>query len=270
MDTKDVKSGRPNLDSSLISSELDRRSCTWVDFAVLESVASTNDEVIARLQSQPVNVPVNVIVVTADEQTQGRGRLQRDWSSPKGAGIALSIGSPLSTYSMEPSTIPLVVGVAVIEALNEFGVNANLKWPNDIIFVSEANAVRKVGGILLQRIGEHVVVGVGLNVSLNTGELPTETATSLSLEGYEISREELIVSIVSNLEKLALDNSEIWRTKYLETCATLGSQVRVILADGSQTEGHATQISQAGGLIVEVEGAAIEVTVGDIEHLRHL
>lgn len=261
-----MKSGRPNLDSSLISRELARRNCTWLDLDVQVSVGSTNDLAISKLSDDPLKV----VIVTADEQTQGRGRLQREWSSPIGAGIALTIGCPIANFAMAPSTIPLVVGVAVIRALTESGINAKLKWPNDIVFITAGNEVAKAGGILLQRIADHVVIGVGINVDLKSEELPTTSATSLALQGYEVSREILIAAIVSNLENLSSDSSDVWRNEYVEHCATVGSRVRVTLADGSHFEGDATEISEVGGLVVEADDAALEVTVGDIEHLRHV
>lgn len=260
-----MKSGRPNLDSSLISSELASRNCTWINLVVLETVTSTNDLAMKHLES----APGKLVVVCADEQTQGRGRLQRDWASPKGAGIALSIGCSLSTFGKTQTTIPLLTGVAVITALNNLGVQAKLKWPNDLIFLSDSGQVKKFGGILLQRAGDQVVLGIGINVGLSAEELPTESSTSLFLEGFEVSREKLIAEIISQLEIITSDNPASWRARYLEQCATVGSTVRVTLADGSHLEGLATQLAESGGLVVEVDDVAVEVTVGDIEHLRH-
>ena len=214
--------------------------------------------------------PGQVVIVTADEQTQGRGRLQREWVSSMGAGIALSIGAPVSTFVMEPTLIPLAVGVAVIRALNETGITAALKWPNDIVFSGEDGAVRKTGGILLQLIANQVVIGIGINVDLTESELPTESATSLLLEGYKVKRELLIAAIISNLQNLVIEDSDAWRSEYESVCATISRSIRVTLADGSHIEGVAKQLSVAGGLLVDVAGTIDEVTVGDIEHIRHI
>jgi BirA family biotin operon repressor/biotin-[acetyl-CoA-carboxylase] ligase len=266
VDLKDAKSGRQKLDSALISGTLASLSGKWQNVEVLETVLSTNDLAIEKLASNAGEVAI----VTADEQTKGRGRLQRDWSSPPGAGIAVSIGCELSEFSFEPSTIPLAVGVTVVRALSTLGVKVNLKWPNDICFVADDRTLRKVGGILVQRTGDNIVIGIGLNVSLTQPELPTAIATSFLLEGFVVQRETLIAQIIFEIEQLANGTRSSWLTEYLNSCSTINSSVRVSAADGTSFEGLAKSISRAGGLEIEVAGDLVEVTVGDIEHLRHI
>lgn len=266
MDLKDAKSGRQKLDSGLISGALSILAGKWQNFEVLETVASTNDLAIDRFAANPTQV----VIITADEQTKGRGRLQREWLSPPRAGIALSVSCELSQYPFEPSTIPLAVGVAVVRALRELGINVKLKWPNDICFVAGDGTVRKVGGILLQRSGDNIVIGIGLNVSMTEAELPTEMATSFFIEGFEVPRENIIAQIIFEIEQLATGTGSSWQREYLIFCSTINTQVRVSTADGKLVEGMATSISAAGGLEIDVAGELIEVTVGDIEHLRHI
>src|SRR5207248_4297447 len=99
------------------------------------------------------------LVVVAEEQTAGRGRLDRSWESPPRAGLTFSV--LLRPVTAADSWVPLLAGLAVARALNEqAGVEAALKWPNDVI-VND----RKVAGVLAEAAGGAVVIGVGLNVT---------------------------------------------------------------------------------------------------------
>src|SRR5207302_4121878 len=112
------------------------------------------------------------IVRVAHFQNGGRGRLDRSWSSPPGAGLTFSVllrpAAPTPTWGW----LPLLAGVAVAQAV---GAAAKLKWPNDVLLGDQA---RKVAGILVQSAAGVAVVGIGLNVTTSLAELPVPTATS--------------------------------------------------------------------------------------------
>ena len=194
-----MKRGRPALDPSLILSELAKTSSKWLDITVLEQVESTNDLAISQLSNATNN---SVFVITADEQLKGRGRLQREWHSPFGAGVALSIALPTKLFRCEVSAIPLLAGIAANNCLKALGANSKLKWPNDLMIEMKSGELHKIGGILVQRQDEHVVVGIGINVDLTKAELPTENSTSLSLIDIRASRESLIAALILQLEKV--------------------------------------------------------------------
>ncbi len=265
MDKKDLKRGRPALDPALILSELAKSSSNWRDIEVVAQVTSTNDIAIARLVASPNDA---VFAITADEQLQGRGRLQREWSSPFGAGIALSIAIPTSLFSCPVSAIPLVVGVAVNTCLLRQNADAKLKWPNDLMVISSGGELKKVGGILVQRQNDHVVVGIGINTHLDLAELPTEFATSLAIEGIDISREILIAQILTEIEMTVQNATKNWHKKYVSMSCTLGNQVMATLMGGRTASGFASNVSKTGALILKMQLGAIEITAGDVVQIR--
>jgi len=140
-------------------------------------------------------------VVVADEQTEGRGRLGRRWLAPAGTSLLVSV---LLRPDVEPARLPelsLVAGRACAEAITEVaGLETKVKFPNDVLVQG-----RKAAGILAEASEGRVVLGVGVNVSQEAGQLPAEArtpATSLLLEtGREIDRAELLVALLERLER---------------------------------------------------------------------
>lgn len=265
MAEKDLRHRRPALDPALILSELAKGSSNWLDIDVVSQVTSTNDIAIARLQKSP---NAQVFAVTADEQLTGRGRLQREWSSAFGAGIALSIAIPTTMFACQLSAIPLLVGVAANTCLLRHNANAKLKWPNDLMLVKKSGELGKVGGILVQRENAHVVVGIGINSDLDSSELPTDIATSLAIEGLMVSREVLIAQILIELESTISQTEGDWLDKYASMSCTLGRQVTVTNLDQEVKVGLASSISSSGALILETEGGQVEVIAGDVTRVR--
>ena len=140
-------------------------------------------------------------VAVADEQTEGRGRLGRQWLAPAGTSLLVSV---LLRPDVEPARLPelsLVAGRACAEAIADTaGVDTAVKFPNDVLVRG-----RKVAGILAEASEGRVVLGVGVNVAQEAGQLPADArtpATSLLLEtGREISRAELLVALLDRLER---------------------------------------------------------------------
>ena len=139
-------------------------------------------------------------VVVADEQTEGRGRLGRQWLAPAGTSLLCSI---LLRPSVEPAVLPglsLVAGRTCAEAIAEVaGLEPEVKFPNDVLV-----AGRKVAGILAEATEGRVVLGIGINVRQKPGQLPADPrtpATSLLVEtGREIDRGDLLVALLGHLE----------------------------------------------------------------------
>jgi BirA family biotin operon repressor/biotin-[acetyl-CoA-carboxylase] ligase len=265
VDIKDMKRGRPALDPALILSELAKTSSKWLDIEVFEQVDSTNDLAIARLSNTISN---SVFAITADEQLKGRGRLQREWQSPFGAGIAISIAVPTSLFKCEVSAIPLLAGIAANDCLKNLGADAKLKWPNDLMIELESTELKKIGGILVQRHGDHVVIGVGINVDLAVDELPTENATSLSLINLRVARESMIAKLLMNLELATELTSEEWLPRYTSDCATIGSNVTVARKVESIVTGFAVGVRESGELIIDSSEGLVEITSGDVIQVR--
>ncbi len=260
-----MKRGRPALDPALILSELAKTSSKWLDIEVFEQVDSTNDLAISRLSNTTSN---SVFSITADEQLKGRGRLQREWHSPFGAGIALSVAIPTKFFRCGTSAIPLLVGIAANSCLKKLGANAKLKWPNDLMIAIESTELKKVGGILVQRQDEYVVIGIGINVDLEVDELPTENATSLSLLNIRASRESLISDLIVQLEIVTKLTTEEWQPLYVQDSSTIGTQVTVARKAESSVTGLAINVLESGELLLDSDIGVIEITSGDVLQVR--
>ncbi len=257
-----MKASRKNLQNAEITAELARLGCEWVSVHVLDQVKSTNDEAVARKSAV---IPGTAIAVTADEQVAGRGRLDRTWTSPWAGGIALTVCCAIDDVIGQATSVPLRTGRAVVAALESLSIPVALKWPNDVVTVDEP--MRKVGGILVQLIDGVFVIGIGLNVSLLEDELPTAQATSLHLLGHhDVSREVLIARIISALNVELVQDG--WIDRYREVSRTLGTRVRITRMGQEAVEGLGLDISDSGALVVETEQGVVEISMGDVEHLR--
>jgi BirA family biotin operon repressor/biotin-[acetyl-CoA-carboxylase] ligase len=257
-----VKASRQKLVSAEIESVLVALNCDWVQVDVLDQVGSTNDEVLAHRADVGLG---RAWAVTAEEQLAGRGRLGRAWSSPWGAGVALSLCCSVSEVSGQLSSVPLRVGVAIVKALRDLGVTTQVKWPNDVVTTDEP--MRKLGGVLVQLHDDVLVIGMGINVSLQQDELPTEFATSLYLQGHESISRESIIATVLNKVHIELHNED-WRSDYREVSRTLGQLVRITRVNQGNVTGQACDISDSGALLLETAEGPLEVSMGDVEHLR--
>lgn len=200
------------------------------------------------------NVPDKSIFI-ADMQTSGRGRLGRDWSSPKGCGIWMSIYLKPKTDISDVSQLTLIAGLAVSRAIK----GTAIKWPNDVLFGS-----KKVCGILTEMTAEggnikHIIVGVGVNV--NNRDFPEELrdkATSIYIEtGTAPERESIISDIAkeffSMYERFLIDGFSLFKEEYTEKCITLGKEVYLVNGEENRMA-KAVGITDAGELIVEMNG----------------
>jgi BirA family biotin operon repressor/biotin-[acetyl-CoA-carboxylase] ligase len=213
------------------------------------------------------------VLVVAGEQTGGRGRLDRHWSSPPGGVYASLLRRP----DLPPAHAPvftLAAAVAVTRACREAGVDAVIKWPNDVL---AAGSERKLAGVLTEMEGEAdriswLIVGIGANVDVAAADLP-ERATSVRAEAGDPASQgsrpvadrrrfcQRLVGVVH-----ALDPDEVlpaWR----EYATTLGRRVRVD-TPGGVIEGEAVDVTFPGALVVRTDDGERTVHAGDCEHLR--
>lgn len=269
---------RPPLDAGGMRRALIRPGSLWTSLDIVEATGSTNSDLVARVSGGAAREGA---VLVAEAQTAGRGRLDRTWTAPARSGLFLSVllspGRDVPTERW--GWLPLLTGVAVASGLaRAAGVDTALKWPNDLL-VTVGGEERKAGGILAERAGdEHVVVGVGLNVSLSAAELPVPGAGSLALAGaLSLDRETLLRAVLRSLEQWYGD----WRAvggdpgasrlqeAYAAGCATLGRRVRAELPGDRELVGVAEAIDGDGRLVIGAEGGGREaVAAGDIVHLR--
>lgn len=240
----------------------------WVVEAV-ESTGSTNANLAADARA---GAPAWSALV-AGEQTAGRGRLARTWSSPQGTSVSLSVLLRPSRPVAEWGLLPLLAGLGVARAVESLGAAAVLKWPNDVLL--PADGERKVCGILAEVVAgptPGVVVGMGVNVSQARGEFPVDTATSLRLVGVTATRPRVAMAVLEQLAGLY----ETWdrygwvaiKDSYESSCVTLGRAVRVELPDGTAVLGTASSISDDGRLMIKTTSGERAFAAGDVHHLR--
>jgi BirA family biotin operon repressor/biotin-[acetyl-CoA-carboxylase] ligase len=248
----------------------------WSRVTVVAETASTNADLLADAEAPDRSVLV------AENQVAGRGRLDRAWISPPGAGLTFSVLLRPPVPVVNWGWLPLLAGVALHDALAAVaGVGVALKWPNDVLagagVGSDPASFGKVAGILTQAAGAAVVIGIGLNVSTGRAELPVPTATSLALCGASaLERGPLLAAILGHLGRRyagwvdAGGDAEACglATAYGAACATTGQVVAVSGADGSVVRGTAVGIDADGRLRVDVGGAVALIGAGDVEHVR--
>ncbi|MGX1548322.1 biotin--[acetyl-CoA-carboxylase] ligase [Streptomyces adustus] len=268
---------RPPLRAAALRRALVRPGSLWTELEVVPSTGSTNSDLVTRAVDAKVTEGA---VLVAEEQSAGRGRLDRRWSAPPRSGLFFSVllrpdDVPVARWGW----LPLLTGVSVATGLaRAAGVDTALKWPNDLL-VTVGGEERKAGGILAERAGEDgVVIGVGVNVTLRENELPVPGAGSLLLAGaVTTDRDPLLRAVLRALE----DWYGRWRDAggdpvssglqetYAAGCATLGRTVRAELPGDRSIVGEAVAVDGDGRLVLATgEGVQEPVGAGDIVHLR--
>jgi BirA family biotin operon repressor/biotin-[acetyl-CoA-carboxylase] ligase len=252
----------------------------FADFRWVAETGSTNTDATAALAAGATDV-----VVVADHQSAGRGRLDRRWESPAGASILMTLGTTAELAETRRHLLVTATALAAIEACAEVtGFRPALKWPNDLVAVGAGGAGvdLKLAGVLAEVHdlggGRHATaVGIGVNCNWSDGGIPEELAaiaTSLDLlTGAPVEREELCVAIVRQAEDrfAALagpDGVEATVGAAREESATLGRDVRVELP-GEEVVGRAVDLDEVGALVVQTaDGTRRSVVAGDVVHLR--
>ncbi len=245
----------------------------WREIRVAAETGSTNADLLAEARAGAAEG----LVLAAEAQTAGRGRLGRPWLCPPGAGLTFSVLlRPRGVPPARLGWLPLLAGVAIVAALaGAAGLDARLKWPNDVL-AGEA----KLAGILAEADGGAVVVGAGVNIYQQRAELPVPTATSLRLAAPLAAgpgaRERLLVAILREFaaryrgwQERAGDADRCGlRAEYLRHSATVGRAVTVTLPGGGSVSGTAAGVDPGGRLVVHTGTGQIQVSAGDVEHVR--
>jgi len=234
----------------------------------LGEVGSTNDEL---LQLASRGAPSGT-AVAAERQTAGRGRRGRAWLSPVGQHVYVSIlwRPPASLATGEVAGVTLDVGLAVADVLTRLGVDAWVKWPNDV-WVGE----RKIAGILSELHDAGVVLGIGVNVNVTADRMPDDIrdiATSMAIAlGRESDRDavldDIVIAVRAACDQYAARGGPD-TARYASRCITLGRRVRVEGKDG-----EAVGIARDGSLLVLFDATLAasasatpeRVVAGDVE-----
>jgi len=242
------------------------------DVKYFDSIGSTNTEALAWA----TNDAKDLSLVIADEQTAGRGRLDRKWFTPPGTALAFSL--IVHSTPEEEAFLTRIVGLAalaVVDALQARGLTAQIKWPNDVLLSG-----RKVAGILVESVwsGEkidYVVIGIGINVlkdAVPPADLLQFPATSLEESlGPAVERQEILRDILAGIIALRPHlGTDSFIASWEKVLAFRGEQVQIEEANGSFTVGKLLGLEPDGSLRLNDEQSnSITVRFGDVRLRPH-
>ncbi|WJQ52722.1 bifunctional biotin--[acetyl-CoA-carboxylase] ligase/biotin operon repressor BirA [Pseudomonas aeruginosa] len=232
---------------------------------IMPAVDSTNSEAMRRLAAG-ASTP---FVIVAEQQTAGRGRRGRAWVSPYGENLYYSLAITVRGGARELEGLGLVVGLAVLRALESLGVrDAGLKWPNDVL-----QGGKKIAGILLELSGDpadlcHVVIGIGINVNMKTATDIGQPWTSLrEALGELVDRSRLLSALnrqlADYLDRHSREGFAASREEW-ESC-NLWQGAQVILSTAlSSIEGRVLGVDSRGALRLEVDGVEQRFSGGEL------
>ncbi|MGA4508340.1 biotin--[acetyl-CoA-carboxylase] ligase [Propionibacteriaceae bacterium G1746] len=268
----------PPADAAAITALLSGSRNVWHVIRTTPETGSTNADV-ATLASTAAD---EGLVLIAEHQTSGRGRLDRTWTAPPGSSLAISAllrpGRPLQDWTW----LPLLTGLAVSRAVRraaptpELANRVLVKWPNDVLVTDAAGpgVPGKLCGILLERhetpTGPAAIIGLGLNIDLAPDDLPVPTATSLAGVGFDADKNRIVAALLDELAELY----GLWQRRghlveaYQRECGTIGQQVRVELSPTQSVHGTATGVDEQGRLLVRTPDGLQAFSAGDVYHLR--
>lgn len=244
----------------------------YADLRVVASTGSTNADLAAAAGD---GAPDKTALI-ADEQTAGRGRLARTWTSPKGAGLYLSVLlRPADVPTAARGSLTMVAGLALVDVAERLGVpNAQVKWPNDLLIDGG-----KAAGVLAESAGEAVVVGIGLNVHAMGAVEPGPGALPATSLAEHMASEPDRTSVAVDLLRALATRENVWRAaggrlpapvreEYKGRCASIGAGVKVLLPDGTELDGTGIDVDADGMLVVDTATGRTSVAAGDVVHVR--
>ena len=257
---------------------------------VVDSVDSTNAKLLRDAAVDPDGHPHLAVVVT-DDQRAGRGRLDRVWAAPAGTALAISVLLRVAAVEVaDRGWISLVAGSAMRQAIAAQlpGRAVTLKWPNDVLVgEKDGGPARKISGILAEVLPSDpmaVVVGAGVNTTMETVDLPVPTATSFADQGVDVDEDRLLADYLEALRDgiaaLAVGGHAAVADEIAEHCSTLGEEVSVSLPVPASEAGEpggdvdatlrgvAVRLDASGRLVVESAGVETVVNAGDVVHVR--
>jgi BirA family biotin operon repressor/biotin-[acetyl-CoA-carboxylase] ligase len=243
----------------LMADDLEARLSSPVigsEILVFEETSSTND-VVARLATSKRG---EGLVVFAESQTKGRGRHGRVWVSPKGKGLWFSVLLRPRLPVGAMSRITVAASVAVVRAVRETsGVQARIKWPNDVTVHG-----KKLAGILTELSGDAAILGIGIDVNCRQDELPEVATSLLAATGQPQDRAALAARVLEELEelyRLAVEDFEAVTKEWAGLCSTLGRQIVVTMGQ-RRIEGCAQALDGDGALLLRKDSGQIERLLG--------
>jgi len=247
------------------------KSSFWKEVVCLGAVGSTND--IALSLPPDEGLAYSGIVVVADSQEGGRGRLGRKWESPPGLNIYMSILMKPDLPAGEVPLLTMLAALASAVALNrETGLHVSIKWPNDLVVTG-----KKLGGILTEARTSHniisrAVIGIGINLNSTEADFPPEisgNATSVRIEMGSVHSRNLIIAAVMNEFEAGYNRLRTWGGSLIvkeikPLLSSIGKQV--FLSNGvDRTSVFAEDLDDTGRLIIRLSsGERRVISSGEI------
>ena len=265
------------LDKNLVLQAIGEQRA-WFTLEVLDEVASTNTYLMQNKQA------AHATCVAAHVQTNGKGRRGRVWVSQLGASLTFSLLWRFQCGAAALSGLSLAVGVALIRALNNLGVNdVQLKWPNDVLVLDENQYGKKLAGILIELHGDlegpsAAVIGIGINLDFNLG-LPKSVLEGIDQPAIDlasiktIDQSALLGAILKHLAAVLsgfeANGFVALRDEWLGYHAYENKPVRMLLPNGTDVKGHVHGVAEDGILLVETALGLQRFSAGEIS-LRDL
>lgn len=238
-----------------------------------DEVNSTNE----KANELAVDVEEGTVII-AEKQKKGIGRFGREWISPKG-GVYVSVILKPKISPIDASKMTLIAGIVVAKVIRKLGLDAKLKWPNDILIHR-----KKVGGILTSistkeyKI-DYIIVGIGINANVDISTFPKEvqkSVTSLKEElKREVSTEKIIEDILYEIEmnyeifKFKKGNFTYLLNEWKRLSDTIGKKVKINMRT-EVIEGEAVAVNSDGALILKLEDGSLKnIIAGECIHLRN-
>ncbi len=233
-----------------------------------EQVESTND--LARMQGE--QGASEGLVIMAEEQTAGRGRLGRRWLAPKKSSLQFSVLLRPALSPAQAFRLTQMAALAVADAIGELGLTATLKWPNDVLLNN-----RKCAGILIETALQgdalaFAVLGIGLNVNFSMRDLPglAPFATTLADElGHPVECEALAQALFARLDQyyVGLNGGADFHAEWRGRLSMLGQPIRIATAHGIET-GIAEDVAADGALLLRQGTSLVPFYAGDVTIIK--
>ncbi len=210
-------------------------------------------------------------VLIADHQSAGRGRLGRQFQSPEGQGIYMSVILRPQRPPEQLMHLTCAAAVVMCDALEEaVGIRPGIKWTNDLVFDG-----RKLGGILTELsvspktgLVDWAIIGIGVNCSQQPGDFSREIqsfAGSLAMAaGSPVSRPKVAAAMISGFFQMEQTLHQPWMDRYRASCITLGKEISLVRGQQIQ-RGRALDVDDRGALVVEFADGRVEsVNSGEV------
>ena len=235
-----------------------------VSVEVVAETGSTNADLLARLEN--LSAP---LLLAAEAQTAGRGRAGRAWHAAPGAALTFSLAWRFNRPLAALAGLPLAGGVALAESLSAFGIDAQLKWPNDVL-----KGGRKLAGVLIETgpaVGAAhawAVIGIGLNLKTDSSLTARIGRPVADLSAWNIDRNQLLAALLDGLAA-ALQEFDAagfgpFVARWNRLHAYAGRLVSIIDHGKVLHEGYATGVDEGGQLLLQTASGGVAVMAGDV------